>query len=89
LFGRFGDRWLANAKKGSPTKELQGVIYRLPDNALNGISVAVFDTRFSTKMYGIGLRSLMKSIGFAAKNCQQTASQSRFDCSATGRFYHR
>ncbi|MEN8614342.1 flavodoxin family protein [Dehalogenimonas sp. THU2] len=44
---------------GRPTKPLQAFIDEIPDSALGGITVATFDTRFSTKW--------VKMFGYAAE----------------------
>ncbi len=38
---------------GRPTKAIQDFLNKLPEPAVKGISVAAFDTRFSTKLVGI------------------------------------
>jgi flavodoxin len=51
---------------GRPTKELAGFLRRLPAGALDGVSMATFDTRFAAADQGMGLRLLMRVIGYAA-----------------------
>lgn len=51
---------------GKPTVALQEFLKQLPDNALEGMRVAAFDTRFAIKEHGLPLHILMKTIGFAA-----------------------
>ncbi len=51
---------------GKPTQDLQDFIKSLPDNALDSVNVAAFDTRFAINEHGLGLKLLMKTIGFAA-----------------------
>jgi flavodoxin len=51
---------------GRPTKPIQQYIKTLPSHALNGKHVAAFDTRFAMSSQGLGLRLVMKTIGFAA-----------------------
>ena len=38
---------------GRPTKAVQDFLSKLPEAAIKGVSVATFDTRFSTKLVGI------------------------------------
>lgn len=38
----------------------------IPAEGLKGVRVAVFDTRFAVSEHGLGLKLLMKTIGFAA-----------------------
>lgn len=52
---------------GRPTKAIDNLLDALPDNALAGKHVAAFDTRFAPAEHGLGLRLLMKTIGFAAE----------------------
>lgn len=49
---------------GRATQAMQSFLKHLPD--LNGMKVAVFDTRFAKTEHGVGLRMLMSTIGFAA-----------------------
>jgi flavodoxin len=51
---------------GRPTKAITAWLASLPDRGLEGISAAVFDTRFAPAEHGFGLRLLMRVIGFAA-----------------------
>lgn len=51
---------------GRPTKAMQEFLKQLPENSLEGIAVAAFDTRFAIKDHGVPLHILMKTIGFAA-----------------------
>lgn len=52
---------------GRATEELQKFLNELPDSALLGVKVAAFDTRFALQEHGLGLKLLMKTIGFAAE----------------------
>ncbi|HJT59019.1 MAG TPA: flavodoxin family protein [Ktedonobacteraceae bacterium] len=52
---------------GRPTPALDTFIKKLPANALMGMSVAAFDTRFEAVDQGIGLRILMSVIRYAAE----------------------
>src|SRR5215831_13559201 len=51
---------------GRATPELDAFIKQIPDNSLEGISVAAFDTRFEAENQSVGLRILMSVIRFAA-----------------------
>ena len=51
---------------GRATPALDEFIKKLPANSLQGMSVAVFDTRFESEEQGIGLRLLMSVIRYAA-----------------------
>ncbi len=51
---------------GRPTPAMQEFLNKIPANALNGIKVAAFDTRFSKEGHGVGLRILMSVLNFAA-----------------------
>ena len=51
---------------GRATPALDTFIKQLPANSLEGISVAVFDTRFESEEQGVGLRLLMSVIRYAA-----------------------
>ena len=51
---------------GRPTAAISNFIKDLPENALKGVKIAAFDTRFTNRDHGIFLNTLMKVIGFAA-----------------------
>lgn len=51
---------------GRPIKTVQNYLDNLSGNALRGKKVVAFDTRFAMNEHGLGLKLLMKSIGFAA-----------------------
>ncbi len=51
---------------GRATPELDAFIQKIPANALEGVSVAAFDTRFEAEEQGVGLRILMSVIRYAA-----------------------
>ena len=51
---------------GRATPALDTFIKQLPENSLEGISVAAFDTRFESEEQGVGLRILMSVIRYAA-----------------------
>lgn len=57
---------------GRPTKNIQDFIDQLPAKSLQGVGVAAFDTRFALNEHGLGLRLLMKVIGFAAERIAAT-----------------
>lgn len=51
---------------GRPTPELQKFLRSIPANALEGIRVAAFDTRFSSQGRSIAMRILLGIMGYAA-----------------------
>lgn len=51
---------------GRPTELMQQFLKSLADQALTGIKVATFDTRFLEQKQNFGLKMLMKTIGYAA-----------------------
>jgi len=51
---------------GMPTKATQEYLHALASKSLVGIKIAAFDTRFAISEHGIGLKVLMRTIGFAA-----------------------
>ena len=51
---------------GRPTAAIQAFLSTIPPNALQNTAVAAFDTRFAPQARGLGLRLLMRLIGFAA-----------------------
>ena len=51
---------------GRATPELDAFIKQIPENSLDGVSVAAFDTRFEAEDQGAGLRLLMSIIHYAA-----------------------
>ena len=51
---------------GRATPELDEFIKQIPENSLDGVSVAAFDTRFEAEEQGVGLRILMRVIRYAA-----------------------
>jgi flavodoxin len=56
----------APTQGGRPTREAQAFLHELPSNALAGVHVAAFDTRFDYSTQNFGLKALMKVIGYAA-----------------------
>lgn len=52
---------------GRPTPAVQSFLSRIPDNSLEGIYIAAFDTRMSASEQGTGLRLMMRIMGFAAE----------------------
>lgn len=51
---------------GFPTQDIKQFLDSLPEDILQGKYVATFDTRFSSDQHGVGLKLLMKVLGFAA-----------------------
>ncbi|RIK37383.1 MAG: hypothetical protein DCC55_24455 [Chloroflexi bacterium] len=51
---------------GRPTPAIQEFVNQIPSGALADVNVAAFDTRISAQERGIGLRILMRLLGFAA-----------------------
>jgi flavodoxin I len=51
---------------GKPTKAIQKFIDKAPAGTFKGISFAAFDTRFEEKKQNLALKTLMKTIGYAA-----------------------
>jgi len=51
---------------GRPTPDTKKLINRIPANALKNVGVTSFDTRFSEKDKGVGIRILLKILGYAA-----------------------
>ena len=51
---------------GGPTPLMQKFLNEIPKDALSDVGVAAFDTRFSANDKGIGLRVLMRIVGYAA-----------------------
>jgi len=52
---------------GRPTKNIQEFIHTIPDNGLQGVRVAGFDTRFKESEQNFALRLLIKTIKYAAE----------------------
>ncbi len=51
---------------GRPTEKMQQFLQQLPPKIFNGVKVALFDTRMDEQKQSLGLKLLMKTIGFAA-----------------------
>jgi flavodoxin len=51
---------------GRPTPAIQEFLSKIPANALKNVSVTSFDTRFSAKDKGVGIRVLVGVLGYAA-----------------------
>lgn len=51
---------------GRPTSAVREFLSKIPANALTNIGVTSFDTRFSAKDKGIGIRILLRLFGYAA-----------------------
>jgi flavodoxin I len=52
---------------GRPTPAIQEFLRKIPANALKNVQVTAFDTRFSAQEQGLGLRLLMRILGYAAE----------------------
>jgi len=51
---------------GRPTPAIKEFLNRIPSNALKNVGVTSFDTRFSGEDRGVGIRMLIKILGYAA-----------------------
>ncbi|OGC58359.1 hypothetical protein A2473_01350 [candidate division WWE3 bacterium RIFOXYC2_FULL_42_13] len=51
---------------GRPTENIQKFLDRLEMNSLQGTKVAAFDTRFSEQNQNFALRTLLRTVGYAA-----------------------
>jgi flavodoxin len=51
---------------GRPTQAIQDFLSKIPANALENVQVTAFDTRIEAQEQGMGLRILMRLLGFAA-----------------------
>lgn len=51
---------------GRPTPAIKAFLGKIPSNALKNISVAAFDTRISAEGKGVGLRIVVRVLGYAA-----------------------
>jgi len=51
---------------GRATRATKDFLKKIPANALENVRVTSFDTRFSTKDKGIGVRILLRVLGYAA-----------------------
>ncbi len=51
---------------GRPTRAIKEFLKKIPANALKNVGVTSFDTRFSAKDKGTGVRILLKVLGYAA-----------------------
>ena len=58
---------------GRPTPEFEAFMKQLPTGALDGMSVAAFDTRFEAAEQSVGLRLLMRVIRYAAERLAREA----------------
>src|SRR5688572_9358886 len=56
---------------GRPTSRLSQFLKSIPDQGLREFQVAAFDTRFEPQVRGLGLRVLMRIIGYAAPRIAQ------------------
>ena len=50
---------------GRPTAQITGFLKAIPQDAIKGAKVAAFDTRMAPEEQGLGLRLVMKVIGYA------------------------
>jgi flavodoxin I len=57
---------------GRPSPAMQTFLNQIPAGALNKVRVTAFDTRISAEGKGIGLRILMKLLGYAAERMAGT-----------------
>lgn len=57
---------------GRPTPEVQKFLDNLRPGSLKNKIVAAFDTRFAIREHGLGLRLVMKTVGFAAPRIATT-----------------
>ena len=51
---------------GRPTENIQKFLDRLEMNSLQGTKIAAFDTRFSEQNQNFALRTLLRTVGYAA-----------------------
>ncbi len=51
---------------GRPTPKIQELLKKIPRQDLAGVKVTAFDTRFSSQHHSLGLKLLMKILGFAS-----------------------
>ena len=51
---------------GRPTKPVRKFLSKIPRNALENVSTAAFDTGFSAKGKGLGIRIAVRILGYAA-----------------------
>ncbi len=51
---------------GRASQNMQAFIKQIPTDALNGVKVTAFDTRFEFEKKGAGLKLIMKLVGYAA-----------------------
>jgi flavodoxin I len=51
---------------GRPTPAMQKFLAQIPADGLKNLRAAAFDTRFAAQDHGLGLRLLMRAIGYAA-----------------------
>jgi flavodoxin len=57
---------------GRSSPGMQEFLGKIPADALKDVSVAAFDTRFAVADQGLGLRLLMRTIGYAAPRIADT-----------------
>ncbi len=51
---------------GRATRTIKEFLKKIPENALKNVGVTSFDTRFSAKDKGVGVRILLRVLGYAA-----------------------
>ena len=51
---------------GRATRIIKEFLKKIPENALKNVGVTSFDTRFSAKDKGVGVRILLRILGYAA-----------------------
>jgi len=57
---------------GRPTPAIKEFLNKIPANALKNVGVTSFDTRFSAKDKGVGIRILVGVLGYAAGRIANT-----------------
>ncbi len=61
----------APTQAGRPTKAMKQFLTEMPDQALDGVDVAAFDTRIDASCAGFVGRLAMKAFGFAAPRIER------------------
>lgn len=51
---------------GRASQNMQAFIKQIPNDVLKGVKVSAFDTRFEFEKRGVGLKLIMKMVGYAA-----------------------
>ncbi len=60
---------------GRPTDSIQEFLDKIPEHKLDNRRVAAFDTRFAKKDHGLGLKIVMKTLGYAAPRIASVLTQ--------------